>query len=673
MEFEEEEKEEEENMNWILNPNEVYNLNISNITYIPKIKNLFEFIISQNNINKNYKIALIKIRGFNPISIFNEIDTISSGFINSKDLDEYLSKNNINIEKELLQLFIRQFNKEGNGNNLCQKDFIEFFYFDINKTRVKIGELNFNKNEIDKNFLDLIKAEFELIKNIKNLINEIIHIKEFSTFEAFNIISENNNYIDDNNLEKFLEKKFQKNEIKELIYRIDLNNDKKITYEEFQDFFFPFQSHLNLDFEEEKQNFDYFIQNKYFLKLNSYEDIFLSSPNILDKKIQVNEIKLNLKNEKEINNFNEFDKEENKINNEDFKIIYDEKLLNDLNEDQEINNKNNKDKDNFLSTTLDYENDKIKTSEIINELNIVYRDNYNKLNEKDENQDILNINSINNINNENIKQINNNSNNNNLSNSATASLNNNNNININNNNIEKKIKSPNMNNLTEKDKEIVRYFIDYIHSIILLENKSESMKESLSLCNDITLSDIFNIFNKDRDDLISKNNFIKICNMKFYIYPTQNQVQYLYDRYDIDNDGILNKEEFIKMLSPLKEEYLLLNQKRTKNKNIKEISFASKKKVIELLKQLIENESVIYDLKKKLINQKNFNFVFLWGIMLIFSQDLKKLDKEEFNNFLEKFGCYLTKYELDMVFYKISNGNNDIKYDSLYKEIITYN
>ena len=672
MEFEEEEKEEEENKNWILNPNEAYNLNISNITYIPKIKNLFEFIISQNNINKNYKIALIKIRGFNPISIFNEIDTISSGFINSKDLDEYLSKNNINIEKELLQLFIRQFNKEGNGNNLCQKDFIDFFYFDINKTEVKIGELNFNKNEIDKNFLDLIKAEFELIKNIKNLINEIIHIKEFSTFEAFNIISENNNYIDDNNLEKFLEKKFQKNEIKELIYRIDLNNDKKITYEEFQDFFFPFQSHLNLDFEEEKQNFDYFIQNKYFLKLNSYEDIFLSSPNILDKKIQVNEIKLNLKNDKEINNFNELDKEKNIINNEDFKIIYDEKLLNDLNEDQEINNKNNKDKDNFRSTTLDYENDKIKTSEIINELNIVYRDNYNKLNEKDENQDILNINSINNINNENIEQINNNSNNNNLSNSATASPNNNNNININ-NNIEKKIKSPNMNNLTEKDKEIVRYFIDYIHSIILLENKSESMKESLSLCNDITLSDIFKIFNKDRDDLISKNNFIKICNTKFYIYPTQNQVQYLYDRYDIDNDGILNKEEFIKMLSPFKEEYLLLNQKRTKNKNIKEISFASKKKVIELLKQLIENESVIYELKKKLINQKNFNFVFLWGIMLIFSQDLKKLDKEEFNNFLEKFGCYLTKYELDMVFYKISNGNNDIKYDSLYKEIITYN
>ncbi|MBO7531716.1 MAG: hypothetical protein J6T50_07930, partial [Lachnospiraceae bacterium] len=51
---------------------------------------------------------------------------------------------------------------------------------------------------------------------IYNMHNDIIHIKEFSTFEAFNIITENNNYIDDICLEKFLENKFKKNEIKEL-------------------------------------------------------------------------------------------------------------------------------------------------------------------------------------------------------------------------------------------------------------------------------------------------------------------------------------------------------------------------------------------------------------------------------------------------------------------------
>ena len=78
-------------------------------------------------------------------------------------------------------------------------------------------------------------------------------------------------------------------------------------------------------------------------------------------------------------------------------------------------------------------------------------------------------------------------------------------------------------------------------------------------------------------------------------------------------------------------------------------------------------------MKIKLINEKYFNFVYLWGIMTKFSRDGKKLNKDEFNNFLEKFQCFLTQYELDVIFYKFSMGNNEIKYDSLYKEIITYN
>ena len=55
-----------------------------------------------------------------------------------------------------------------------------------------------------------------------------------------------------------------------------------------------------------------------------------------------------------------------------------------------------------------------------------------------------------------------------------------------------------------------------------------------------------------------------------------------------------------------------------------------------------------------------------------FSQDGKKVDKNEFNNFLENFKCFLTNYELDVIFYKFAKGNKEIKYDSLFKEIITY-
>jgi hypothetical protein len=191
----EEEKieEEAEEKALILHLNETSDIVSLNNSYLPKIKNLLEFIITQNNINKNYKFPLFKIRGFNPDSIFNEIDTISSGFINDKDLEEYLNKYNIKIEQEILNLFIRQFNK-GKDKNLWKKDFLNFMNFGIIKGEKNLGELsNYNKEEINKNFLNLIKSEFELIKNQNKLINEIIQLKEFSTYEAFNIISSNKN------------------------------------------------------------------------------------------------------------------------------------------------------------------------------------------------------------------------------------------------------------------------------------------------------------------------------------------------------------------------------------------------------------------------------------------------------------------------------------------------
>ena len=630
---EEEEKievEEAEEKKLKLNLNDVSDPGNKNASYIPKIQNLLEFIITQNNINKKYKFALFKIRGFNPDSIFNEIDTISSGFINSKDLEEYLTKYNVKVEKEILNLFIRQFNK-GKDKNLWKKDFLNFINFGVIKGEKKFCELsNYNKDEIKQNFLNLIKSEIELIKNQKKLINEIIQLKEFSTYEAFNIITANKNYIEINNLKEFLGNKFQDNEIKELIHRIDLNDDKKISYEEFQDLF-----------------------NKNFI---------LSSPNIIDKNNQIleeKEIKININNDanskiKDLNNEINLE-QKNEFHDEDLIIKYDENLINEL-----IQNNDNKNEIYNISI-LKCENDKIKAGNILNELIIDNDKNNNSINEreKENKNNSPSINSINNMNvNENQKAI--------LSKSEILLSKN---MDINNLNQNKKIQ---IDYLPETDKDIVRLFIDYIHTIILLENLSENIKESISLCNDISFNDIFDIFNKDKDSLISKNNFMKICQDELYIYPEEKQIKLIYDRYDLDNDTILNQKEFIKMISPIKEEYIIINQEKNKNRNNKNISFETKKFVIDLFKRLIENESLLYDWKMKLKNDKNFNFVFLWEIIMKFSQDGKKVNKKEFNCFLESFQCFLTNYELDIIFYKIAMGKDEIKYDSLYKEIITY-
>ena len=685
-----------------------------NILYIQKLKDLMKYIIEQNNKNKEYKISLYKIRGFEPHSIFKEIDNIYSDYINQSDLTEYLNKNNINIEKDIISLFIREFNKQEKDNNLCEQDFVNFFNYDIDKGAMNLGELDFDKNEIKKNFLNLLISEFELIKEKNILINEIKKIKEFSTYEAFHDISNDNKYIDYELLNLFLEEKYNKNEIKELLYRIDMNNDGKINFLEFQDLFFPFQKHLQL---EESNDLDFYkneygtnndikINDKYYTNLNPYKDNTFTEPKIIDyyeknnenenddNSISKSDIFLssnifnkegsNNNNLKENNNISVKVSNSYKYDNNILTIKYDENLLKEINERDRNNENNNKD---------NIESDKIN---IYNNGNLFDNNENKPKNEIEENQ-----NKLNNYNqyNTNIEENNNSKSDIYLSNiNLNQSINLNQNIiytndinkNINHDNESSNNSKENQNNemnkeklepeeiiykkdftniFTQKDKIIINLFIDFIHSITLLESRTENLRESISLCNDLSLLDIFGKFDKDKSNLISKDNFNDVCNKEYFLFPSESQIKLLYDRFDLDNDNQLNLEEFMNMISPLNKEYLMLCNKNEYDID-QSISFESKKKVIELLKSIIDNESFIYELKGKLIENRNFNFIYLWGLLMKYSHDEKLLNKKEFNYFLESFGCYLTEYELDIIFCKLSKGNDVIKYDDLYKEII---
>ena len=694
------------------------------IPYVQKIKNLMEYIITQNNKNKKIKMSLYIIRGFDPSSIFYEIDTISSGFINQRDLVDYLSENNIKKEKDIIKLFIREYNKEENDNTLSIQDFIKFINFDIDKSLLNLGVLNYNKNEIKKLFLKLIESELNIIKEKNLLISEIIKIREFSTFEAFYKISNEKNYIDLDSLKVFLDNKFNNNEVKELIYRIDMNNDGKITYEEFQDLFFPFQKHLHLGEKIETDLYNYIDDNNYDIvinynddyNLNPYKDGTLIEPKIIqtyyDKKkgnidkdskskIILSESPFNQNNLKDENNFNYENNNDMNNNNYSFKIKYDEKLFNEINDriegriknedDSEFNKNNDKNnhdinKSEKINTNLgnidihsskiffgDEEDENSSSSETFlgkaRDINI-FDNIFNGMNSnQDENTDSkfdkntskqyldqnnnynsINDNNINNINDKNHKQ--------NFEDESKG----------------KEIQNFNEKNisdtLTEKEKNIINLFIDFIYLNTSLENKTESLRESITLCDDMSLLDIFETFDKNKDNSISKTNFIDVCNREYIVFPTETQVKLIYDRYDLDKDGELNFDEFMKMIKPLKKEYLDLYNKDENDKENKMLSFESKKKVIHFLKALLDNETFINDLKSKLNSDKNFNFIELWGILMKYSNDNQKLTKEEFNNFLENFGCYLTQNELDIIFFKLSNDNEVINYDDLYKKII---
>jgi hypothetical protein len=352
-----------------------------NNSFMKEIKYMMEYIITENNNNKKHKISLYEIRGFDPYLIFNEIDSISSGYINQSDLNEYLSNNNIKSDKDIILLFIREYNKKENDNNLNSQDFVKFMSFDINKNAVNLGTLDFDKNEIKKHFLSLILSEFELIKEKNELIKQIIRNRKFSTFEAFYNISNDNKYIDFNCLKLFLGEKYNDNEIKELLYRIDLNDDKKISYDEFQDMFFPFQKHLLFEETNEDEKYDYGIESYndilinycdiYNIDINPYKDNSLTEPKIVcnfnefEDEDENDNYKLEIENKYFINKINNNDIDEqnpfkNDINidvykSEDFKIKYDENLINEISrknndDNKEINEVNDDDKNLNVNT-----------------------------------------------------------------------------------------------------------------------------------------------------------------------------------------------------------------------------------------------------------------------------------------------------------------------------------
>ena len=91
-------------------------------------------------------------------------------------------------------------------------------------------------------------SECNLFEKINEQCIDIRNCKDFTTFEALMLISKDQRYINIDDLKIFLnEYNIDDNKLEWIIYKLDLDNDKQISYEEFQDIFFPFQNHLKVE------------------------------------------------------------------------------------------------------------------------------------------------------------------------------------------------------------------------------------------------------------------------------------------------------------------------------------------------------------------------------------------------------------------------------------------
>ena len=248
-------------------------------------------------------------------------------------------------------------------------------------------------------------------------------------------------------------------------------------------------------------------------------------------------------------------------------------------------------------------------------------------------------------------------------------------------NIDINIKSNfNFNDFTN-DIDAMSIFFEYINSIIYYENRAEHIKESIALREDLSMKEIFYLFDKDKTKCITINNFQLICKTVFKIFPTIDQIKLVFKRYkhdlniasnNINNnpDTALTRNEFMLMLYPKKSQYLSLISKKNKiDKTKSKLSKKSKNILIELIKCLIIKESKYYKIRCQL-EQNSVEYI--WKEIYKYSTYGESINKFQFNQFLEEYGYFFGQKQLDIIFSIFDKDKKDLIKDIDFFEEMCY-
>ena len=190
-----------------------------------------------------------------------------------------------------LRRFIHNYDKDNNFL-LNYKEFknIVLPFTDNNlRNETEQRKCKSNNASFNKEFISIITKELELIETLSDIVSELQHSKEFTTYEGFLVIVGEDKYITVLNLGLYLQSKgieIDNNEILRLMYRIDKDDDGKISYEEFQEIFFPFKEFMELS----KEKYSSYRNNK---NLNGYNPFkyksFYMQTNSFRKEIKNNQ------------------------------------------------------------------------------------------------------------------------------------------------------------------------------------------------------------------------------------------------------------------------------------------------------------------------------------------------------------------------------------------------
>ena len=518
---------------------------ISNENYMPKIKNMLTSIIKQLNSNNIYKSSLINLKDFDQKKLFDELDTLQKGYINSIDIKNFLKKFSLYFSEQLIRRFIQHYDKK-----TPYKLYFEDFNALITPKTLMKEENSYNtKGKRDEIFLKILKNEFKLIVKYHEMIVDIKKCENFITYEAFISISNEDKNINNEKLKNFLGMDYSDEDTKNLLYYLDMDNDGLLTYDEFEDFF--------ASMPVSQEDIDY-MNNEEIKYEENFKENIEKELNFNNKKIkEISDDKIIQKEKME--NFNI--KKDIKVQN---KITYEENISN-INKITEVNTKVIK--YNIKNTNIDNNKINIINNNDINNIKKEYNDN---INNNLENENVEEIQSKNKI----VKKINyNNKNllNNNkeiieyeeyLKNRYSSTDENIENINVNNIN--------NINNYEQRN----IYKKEKLENNLIQQKVSEdSMNKNINKDNKIINQKENNKYEKK----INKNNKYeievekKIINKEFHFSNSQNNennIEDIKENNKNEKNHLSGSYQIIDNSSNNKEILENINMKNTRNINI---------------------------------------------------------------------------------------------------------
>ena len=195
--------------------------------------------------------------------------------------------------------------------------------------------------------------------------------------------------------------------------------------------------------------------------------------------------------------------------------------------------------------------------------------------------------------------------------------------------------------------------LQFLKLLMDTELQVENVKKELSLRSDFNLKDVFDFFEPKHYNFLTDED-LKLGFQKLKLFSTDTNIKLLIKKYDLKNNGLLEYDDFVKMIIPFELEYKNIMEKKVPSSNICKFnkSFFLTETTLSLMKSLFDiiiTSELLIEKERHELNQ-------------IYDLDLRKcfdeIDKKrkgyftfiDLKNYFNKNNIPIISKEIDLLF-----------------------